>query len=141
MWVLAEYGFGFHTKYISYHVIVTNFVVIPAVWIFWIAFKAKKKQLNGLPFTYINGLKYGVLISLVVAILSPFSFWIYIKYINPDFFNSFIQYAVATQQVANIEAAETYFNTNSYLIQSAVGALIMGTLTSAIIMLRLRTKA
>jgi hypothetical protein len=64
---------------------------------------------------------------------------IFDKLINPNFFTDFQNYAVE-KGMLNMEQAKEYFNLKNYMIQSALGAMVMGTVTSAIVAAIIRTK-
>ncbi|NBB88683.1 MAG: DUF4199 family protein [Bacteroidetes bacterium] len=80
----------------------------------------------------------GLLITLIVAVLSPLTQWIISTIISPNYFSNAIEYAVSSGNIETREAAEAYFNLSSYIIQSAIGALIMGVVTTAIVAIFMR---
>jgi hypothetical protein len=52
-----------------------------------------------------------------------------------------IEYSLSTGYYENRVDAEAYFNLKNYMIQSVVGALIMGVVTTAVVAFFLRAKA
>ena len=81
----------------------------------------------------------GVVISIIVAVLSPFTQYITLEYITPEYFNNIIEYTVSTG-VMTQEAAADYFNLKNYMVQSVIGALLMGVITSAIVAIFTKSK-
>lgn len=82
--------------------------------------------------TYWQGVKTGLLITLVVTILTPLTQWITLSIITPDYFENVIAYAVDSGKMTQQEAND-YFNFKSYMIQSILGAPIMGIITSGMV--------
>ena len=79
-----------------------------------------------------QGFISGTIIGLIVAILSPLAQWITHAFITPDYFSNAIEYAVSSGNSTQ-EQAEQFFNLSSYMIQSAIGGLVMGAITAAIV--------
>jgi hypothetical protein len=90
--------------------------------------------------SYKQGLIAGLIITMVVVILSPLSQYITYTYITPDYFKNVIEYSVSSGQMER-EAAAEYFNLKSYMIQSSIGAAIMGVITSALVAFFVRSKS
>lgn len=139
LWMLMEKLLGFHGERIKQHMIITNFIAIPAIVIYVLALLDKRKRdFNG-KMTYVQGLISGIIISIVVAVLTPLMQYITNTFISPDFFNNMIEYTVEND-IMSEEAAKDYFNLKSYIIQSTLGAPIMGILTTAIVAIFVRKK-
>lgn len=132
LWILLESITGLHSTHIDKHIIFTNFVAIPAIAIYVLALLDKRNNYYGGTMTYKQGFISGVIITLIVTLLSPLTQYISTAIISPDFFGNMIEYVVEEGTMAR-EAAESYFNVNSYIIQGLIGAPIMGLLTTAIV--------
>lgn len=89
--------------------------------------------------SYKQGFISGLIITLIVALLSPLSQYITSEFITPEYFPNVINYAVESGKMTQTEA-ESYFNLKSYLIQSVIGALVMGVVTSAIVAIFVKSK-
>lgn len=131
LWITLEFAVGLHDKYISWHPILTNFVAIPSIIIMVLAILEKRKESAG-RITLGKAFLCGLGVSIVVAILSPITQVIFHSLINPGYFVSLINYAVESGN-ATLEQARSSFNLTSYIIQSVIGALVIGTITSLII--------
>lgn len=139
LWMTMEKLLGFHDEKIEQHAIITNFVAIPAILIYVFALLDKRKRdLNG-KMTYVQGLISGIIISLVVAVFTPLTQYITSTLISPNYFENIIAYTVENDMMTK-EAAKDYFNLKSYIIQSTIGAPIMGFITTAIVALFVRKK-
>lgn len=90
--------------------------------------------------TYMQGFIAGLIITLVVVILSPLSQYITSTYITPEYFKNVIDYSVSSGQMEQ-QAAEEYFNLKSYMMQSVIGAAVMGLITSGVVALFVRSKS
>src|SRR5690606_13610699 len=58
-WMLAEKVSGLHDRYIDYQMYLTLLFLIPAVWIYLLALKNKRKKDYGGRFTYFQGFVSG----------------------------------------------------------------------------------
>lgn len=140
LWMLLEKTVGLHGKYIDYHLYLTNLFAIVAIWMMVMALKEKKRTFYSGTMSYSQGLKSGIILSLFIAILSPFSQWITSYVITPEYFPNVIQRSVELGYFATTEEAAANFNYENYAIQGAIGAFIMGIVTTAIAMLFIRSK-
>lgn len=140
LWMVLEKLCGLHGKYIDYHLYLTNLFAIPAVWIYVLALKDKKKNGYNGKMTYKQGLISGILISVIIALFSPFTQWIISYVITPEYFSNVIKRSVELGYYKSTAEAEAHFNYTNYAIQSSVFALIMGVVTTAIAMMFIRSK-
>jgi len=76
---------------------------------------------------------------IVVAALSPLGQYIIHQFITPSYFPNAIAYSVNNDVMDQAEA-EKYFTLKNYIVQSVMGAVIMGIITSAIVALLVRKK-
>lgn len=139
LWMVLEKALGWHDVHIDKHPIYTNFFAIIAIAVFVFALLEKRTKYLGGKISWVQGLVSGVIISVVVAILSPLSQYITHEFITPDYFENAINYSVENN-IMTKENATKIFSFQSYVIQSAFGALAMGVVTSAIVALFIRKK-
>lgn len=132
LWMGLERVFGLHDEHIAMHQYLTNLFAIPAIVIYVLALRDKRNNFYGSRMSCKQGVISGLLITLIVAVLSPVTQWIISTIITPSYFSNAIDYAVSSGQIETREAAEAHFNLSSYIIQSAIGALIMGAVTTAV---------
>ncbi len=131
-WMFLEKSMGWHDEKIADHATMTNLVAIPSVAIYLFALLDKRKNFYNGVMSYYQGFMSGLIITIIVAVLSPLSQYITSEFITPDYFTNVINYAVEKGEMTR-EDAESYFNLKSYIIQSVAGALIMGIATSAVV--------
>jgi hypothetical protein len=60
--------------------------------------------------------------------------------ISPEYFANVIEYAVDSGNMTR-EEAEGYFSLNNYMMQSTIGGLIMGIVTSAVVAFFVKKKS
>ncbi len=140
LWMVLEKLCGLHGKYIDYHLYLTNLFIIPAIWIMVLALKDKKKNFYKGQMTYKQGLISGIILSFFIALLSPLTQWITSYVITPEYFPNVIKRSVELGYFKTATEAEANFNYPNYAKQGAIGALIMGIITTAIAMIFIRTK-
>jgi hypothetical protein len=139
LWMMFEKSMGWHSELIADHALYTNWFALIAILIYIVALMDKRKNHFKGEMRWIDGFKSGVLISIFVAILSPLSQYITHEFITPEYFDNIINYRLEQGEMTQ-EQAEDYFSLSSYIFQSAIGALVMGIVTSAVVALFLKTK-
>jgi uncharacterized membrane protein YvlD (DUF360 family) len=138
-WMVLEKSLGWHDEHIDQHATLTNLFAIPAIALYVFALLDKKKNYYHGQMTYLQGFLSGIVISIIVTVLSPFSQYITLEYITPDYFTNVINYSVSSGALTQ-EAAEEWFNLQSYMVQAAIGAMVMGVITSAIVAIFTKSK-
>ncbi len=140
LWMLLEKLVGLHSTHINKHMYLTNLFAIPAIIVMVLALKNKKKDFYAGQMNYKQGLISGIILSVFIALLSPLTQWITSTIITPEYFPNVIAYSLETGYYKSIEEAEAYFNLKNYIVQSTIGALVMGIITTAIAMVFIRSK-
>lgn len=140
LWMLLEKLTGLHSTHIDKHMYLTNLFAIPAIIMMVLALKEKKKKFYGGRMYYNKGLISGIYLSLFIALLSPITQYITSTIITPEYFPNVIAYSVESGFHQSVEEAETYFNLENYVVQSTIGAFIMGVITTAIAMIFIQSK-
>ena len=144
LWLCVEYMIGLHDKFIAYHPYITMFALIIPVVCARMAVKEKLDLLNG-KLSFKEAFITGFLIAFFAAVLSIPSQIIFHKVINPDFFDSMIDYAGKRAETLQMdvskarEEASMYFNLTSYIIQAGLGTLVFGTIIAAFMAWRMKT--
>lgn len=132
LWMLFEKSLGLHSNLIQVHARYTNLFAIPAIVIYVLAMLDKRnKYFNGI-MNYRQGLTTGLIITGIIALLSPLTQIITSYIIAPEYFPNAIEYAVAQSKMTQTEA-ESYYNLANYIKLAVIGAAIMGIFTSAVV--------
>ena len=140
LWMVLEKITGLHGKYIDYHLYLTNLFAIPAIIVMVMALKDKKQNFYGGQMTYKQGLISGIILSIMIALISPLTQWITSYVITPEYFPNVIKRSVEIGYYKTTEEAQANFNYKNYAVQGAISALLMGIITTAIAMIFIRTK-
>jgi len=139
LWMGFERLIGLHDEHIANHAIYTNFFAIFAVAVYVFALRDKKKSHYGGKMTWNQGFTTALIITIIITLLTPLVQWITHTIITPDFFENIRAYSVEQGLMTQDEAAG-YFTLSAYIVQSIIGALGMGIITSAIVAFFIRTK-
>lgn len=140
LWMWLEKLSGLHSTHIDKHMYLTNLYAIPAILVYVLALRDKKKKFYQGQMSYSQAFVSGLIITAIVALFSPLTQWITSTIITPEYFPNVIEHSVATGYHTSREEAEAYFNLENYIKQSVIGALIMGLITTAIVALFVRSK-
>lgn len=132
LWMTMEKLFGLHDVHIDKHATYTNFISIPAMLIYFFALRQKRIRDYDGAMTWTQGFITGLIITLVVSVFTPLTQYITSTIITPDYFANVTAYAVSTGKMTLAEA-EAYFNLKNYMIQSSMGAPMMGIVSSAFV--------
>lgn len=131
-WMFIERLAGLHSTHIDKHMIYTNIFAVVAISVYVFALLDKRKNdYNGV-MTYKEGFMSGLIITLIVALLSPLTQYLVSTFIAPDYFPNIIEYSV-NEGIMSREEAEETFNLRSYIFQGVIGALVLGIVTSAVV--------
>lgn len=138
-WMLFEKLMGWHGENIAQHATLTNLFALPAIAIYVFGLMDKRKHFYQGKMSWVQGFVAGLVITLVVFVFTPVSQYVTHYLITPDYFTNVIEYAVESGKMTRATAVE-YFNFQSYLIQSLIGAVGMGVFTSALVALFVKKK-
>lgn len=132
LWAVLEKLTGLHSTYIDKHMFFTNLFALVAILIYVLALIEKRKRFYNNSMTWLQGFVSGLTIAVIVAILSPLGQVLTHSYLSPDYFPNVIAYSVNSGELTQAEA-EAYFSLRNYIKMSIVGAIVMGSITSAIV--------
>ncbi|WP_410004645.1 DUF4199 domain-containing protein [Aequorivita nionensis] len=138
-WMLLEKTLGWHEERIADHQWLTLLFAPFAILMYLLEMREKRRRVYSGKMTWLQGFISGVILSVFVALLSPLAQYITHEFITPKYFNNVIEYSVTNDLMTRTKANE-YFNINSYMWQSAFGALGFGIATAAIVAIFVRKK-
>ena len=139
VWLYFEKAVGLHDELIAKHLIYTNLFAIVAIVIYVLALLDKKRHFFLGKMTWKQGFLTGIVISIIVAVISPLTQYITHTYISPGYFDTIIDYKVGNSTMT-VENAQIYFNLKRYMLQSVFDALSIGVVTAAIVAFFLKSK-
>ena len=139
LWMYFEKLMGWYSDKIDRHDTFTYFFAIPAFLIFTLALLDKSKHYYSGRINWIQGFFTGILISLVVAIISPLTQYISCRYISPEYFPNAIDHMVEIEKMTRHQA-ERYYTLGNFILEGVIGTLALGAVTSAIVAIFVRKK-
>lgn len=86
-----------------------------------------------------EGLKAGLVITLVIAILSPLVRYIAFTYVSPMYLTNMVSYFVE-KKIMTQEQALFQFSLNNTIKEAAYNSLVMGVIAAAIVVAFIRSK-
>lgn len=140
VWMMFEKAMGWHGENISSHATMTNIFALVAIAVYVLALRDKKRNDLSGHMSWVQGFMSGMIITAVVFVLTPLSQWIVHNIISPEYFPNIIDYSMKQGYYEDRAAAEAYFSLQSYMMQAAIGALVMGSVTSAVVAFFTRSK-
>jgi hypothetical protein len=130
-WLTLEYSTGLHTTRIEQHWLLTNlYVVIPAATM-WRAIKHRRDVLEGGHLLWWQGLASGMIISVVAASLRAPTLFFFLKFVNPNYCQAFIDLAVKSG--LKTELAEATYHPSVQAIESTLRPVLLGIFLSVIL--------
>ena len=134
LWICLEYALGLHTARIALYPVATALYAPVAITVLTLAIRRHRDARGQL--SWADGMRAGMIVSAVTAALAAPSLWMFLHYVNPRFFARMIAYAAAHGR--SLAEARAYFSFRHYAIESMVGPLVMGLVTSAVVVAIIR---
>lgn len=137
-WVYLEKYLGYHAELVSEQGMFSLLLIIPQALIYIISIRQKRERYYNGTITWQKAFLSGVVLSAVIAGLSPGSIYLMAEIISPAFFSNIVEYRAA--QGVPREGLEQIYNLNSFISQAIFNNLATGIFLAAIIALILRKK-
>lgn len=131
LWAILEFVAGLHTSRINMHAVITLFAFLPVLLIYIWHYRRTKKEYQQ-QLTWQKGFLSGLFVTGVAIPLSQAGFLIFYYFINPKLFSAFTKYSIENK-IMTAEEAGNYFSISNYLVQIAIGTLMIGLLFSVIL--------
>lgn len=139
VWMIIEKSVGLHDQLIAKQAIYSNLFAIPAIIVYVLALKNKKKAFYNNNINWAQAFVSGIYLSIVIALLSPLIQYITFEFISPNYFENMVKHTVSNK-ILSFEKATEIFNERSYIIQNSIASLSMGVVTAAVISYFIQTK-
>lgn len=139
LWLSGEFMIGFqdNPQLIPFHPVVSFFSIIIPVVCGWLTVRDKREMLDD-KITFGQAFVAGFVTTAFAAMLSIPVQLVFHYFINPDYFITMINFAVE-QKKATYDAAQVYFNLKSYIFQSVLGTLVVGSMVALVMAWRMST--
>ena len=124
-WVLVEYLFGFHTTSLDIGQYSGYFSILIPVIIIFIALY-ERQSFYRVDLQYIDGINIGFRIAIISSLVLTIFFYLYNKYINPDWIDRMIDWQrrqMIIQGAAN-DDVQAFINQNQHHY-NAIGQAVM----------------
>ncbi len=134
-WILAEYFLGFHTDKMEAGEYAIYFVVIIPLFTIFFGLREKRDLQYGGKISVGNGLKAGLMISLIAAIIVIIFLMLYLNYINPDYSELGVAYykkkmmlsnRINLQDARELESIKQMFSFINQLLFGVIGTVGTG---------------
>lgn len=139
LWAVIEKLSGLHGAHIGKQPVYSLLFAIPAIFIFFLALRDKKKNFFGGQMSWKQGMISGMILSVFIAVLSPVAIWIAYTVVSPDYFANAVNYYTQTHTMTQTQA-ELYFTLAAFMKKGVADALSMGVITSAVVALIVQSK-
>ncbi|MBZ9777693.1 DUF4199 domain-containing protein [Psychroflexus sp. CAK8W] len=137
-WVYFEKYLGYHGENVSSQPIFSFWLMVPQALIYIIAIRQKRERYYGGEITWQKAFISGVVLSAIIAGLSPAAVYLMTEFISPEFMSNIVE--VRAEQGVPREGLEQIYNLNTMLRDAVFNNLATGVFFSAIIALFLKNK-
>lgn len=139
LWMAFEKSMGWHDAFIEKQATYSMFFGLIAIAVYVLALLDKKKQHYAGSMNWTQGFLSGLVLTVVIAILTPLSLYAGLTSVSPEFLTNMKNLAISKGSMSP-EAAETFYGMQGYIMSSVFFALSTGVVTSAVVALFVRSK-
>jgi len=137
-WVYLEKYLGYHDAKVSSQAIFSFWLMVPQALIYIVSIRQKREKYYGGEITWQKAFISGVVLSAVIAGLSPAAVYLMVEFISPEFLSNILE--VRAEQGMPREGLVQIYNLNNMVSQAIFNNLATGVFFSAIIALFLKNK-
>jgi hypothetical protein len=137
-WVYFEKSLGYHDEYVSSQSVFSFWLMIPQALIYIISIRQKREKYYGGEITWQKAFISGVVLSAVIAGLSPAAIYIMLEVVSPEYLSKIVE--VRAEQGMPREGLAQIYNLNTMISQTIFDKLATGVFYSAVIALFLKNK-
>lgn len=139
IWKYFEKMMGWHGEHVGKYVIYSLAFGIVAIPVYVFALRDKKATDYNGKMTWKEGFFSGLILSVIVATLSPVVNYVTFTSFSPDFYDNLIPIIVDGGKM-NLEEAQNYFNLTNTIRNGIFNDLSYGVVTGAIIAFFIKSK-
>jgi hypothetical protein len=149
LWIIAEYLLGFHTDKMDVGEYSIYFVVLIPLITIYLGIKEKRDRQNKGVISFNYGVRTGLMISLIAAVITSLFIIFYFNFIDPKFFERGVQYQTqklilkgkTNKEIAGqIENIRLTFSFVNQLLFAILGTVVTGFIISIVLSLILKRK-
>lgn len=138
IWLYAEKAFGWHSSGASRYAIYSMIMVIPQIAVTYFNMREKSEKLFDGQIEWRKAFFSGVVLSVIIAALSPVIVFALTEFVSPGFIKSAIDQSMSKGMLE--DSAHSLYNMNSLSKQAMFGNLATGVFWSAILALFFKKK-
>ena len=132
LWALGESALGLHDRHIGYHEYLSYFFAVPAVGIMYWGIVNGRNGLAAGRMGFRGAFLKGLGITAVVALLCPFVWYVFCRFVNPDFLDNMMRHAIEAKGMA-VSLAKKRFSLVNHLLVSTLSTTVFGVVISLVI--------
>lgn len=149
LWILMEFLLGFHTEKMYIGEYTTYFVVLIPFFTLYLGIKEKRDKRNNGNISVFNGIRTGLMISLIATVIIALFLIIYLNYLNPNYAEIGMAYqrdklllnGKSNDEIAlEMESMKIMFSFINQFLFGTLGALASGFIISFAFSLFLKKK-
>lgn len=129
LWSLAERLCGLHDEHIARVRFYGNFFIIPLVFLYLAALADKRRADYNGRISFKQGLRSGVVLTILLTVLSPLTQYVIATIISPHFFNHAAAYIVS-EGILGEDDARAFFSLGNYIRNSIMSTPVIGLLVA-----------
>ncbi|MGO2102156.1 DUF4199 domain-containing protein [Psychroflexus halocasei] len=138
LWLYAEKAFGWHSSGASRYAVYSMIMVVPQVAVTYFNMREKSEKFFDGNIEWRKAFFSGVVLSVLIAALSPVIVYALTEFVSPDFVTTAIEQGVGKGMEE--DSAKSLYNMNSLSKQAMFGNLATGVFWSAILALFFKKK-
>lgn len=137
-WVYFERYLGYHDEFVSSQAIFSFWLLLPQALIYVVSIREKREKYYKGEITWQKAFISGVVLSAIIAGLSPAAIYIMLEFVSPDFLSNIVE--VRAEQGMPREGLTQIYNLNTMVTQAIFNNLATGVFFAAVIGLILKNK-
>lgn len=143
VFLVMEFQFGLHDKYIKYYFYVSPLKWLMVIGLIWYAIHQLYLELAPGQFSIKDGLMRGAIISVVAAFGKLAVYGLFLNVINPDFLGNIIAHKIKVailegdNAIRVVQEVRDTYSMSTYLIEQFTTMLFLGLFVSLLVSYRL----
>lgn len=117
LWMQIEKWLGFHDSKIQFQPLIDLLICIPFSFLYYRALFLKNKNNYSDQITFNQAFLSSIILTGIFAVFLPVAIFFVTKYISPDLYSNFINFAVKNNGI-KLETASSLYNFKSFLFMN-----------------------
>lgn len=130
-WILLENTLAWHEDGIENFWWLSLIFSPFAILMYLLALRQKRRSVYYGEMTWSQGFRTGVILSFLIALISPLTQYIIHSFFTQEYFNTLLEFSI-TNNLLTHSKLNAFLNIDNYLWQASLGVLCLGIITSAV---------